>query len=181
MCDQLFVLLEHLTVILPENFQIIIEELRNKLYFLAHQARKVHLNNQFKAKLLEFDDDGAILVCDYKMRILPKSACEIKKQFFGKLQAFNHWSTDTKQDAWFTASSFDAIFETLNPKPNSFHQEIRKSQPIEGPFIRYIQAQTLPHIGEWSRYSPTDISKLIDESLHKPTPDISTHIKPNLP
>ncbi|CAB5372072.1 unnamed protein product [Rhizophagus irregularis] len=53
--------------------------------------------------------------------------------------------------------------------------------PIEGPFIGYIQAQTLPHIGEWSRYSPTDISKLIDESLHKPTPDISTHTKPNLP
>ncbi|GBB85198.1 hypothetical protein RclHR1_11760002 [Rhizophagus clarus] len=211
MCDQLFVLLEHLTVILPENFQIIIEELRNKLYFLAHQARKVHLNNQFKAKLLEFDDDGAILVCDYKMRILPKSACEIKKQFFGKLQAFNHWSTDTKQDAWFTASSFDAIFETLNPKPkwikifsdngnhyhnselmtieakssvDSHHVQIVhsiKRYPIEGPFIRYIQAQTLPHIGEWSRYSPTDISKLIDESLHKPTPDISTHIKPNLP
>jgi hypothetical protein len=53
--------------------------------------------------------------------------------------------------------------------------------PIEGPFIGYIQAQTLPHIGEWSRYSPTDISKLIDESLHKPTPDISTHTKPNSP
>ncbi|RIA92733.1 hypothetical protein C1645_820237 [Glomus cerebriforme] len=30
--------------------------------------------------------------------------------------------------------------------------------PIEGPFIGYIQAQTLPHIGEWSHYSPTDIS-----------------------
>ena len=75
MCDQLFVLLEHLTVVLPENFQNTIEELRNKIYYLlVHQARKVHLNNQFKAKLLELDDDSAILVCDYKMRILPKSA-----------------------------------------------------------------------------------------------------------
>ena len=33
------------------------------------------------------------------------------------MQAFDHWSTDTKQDAWFTASSFDAVFEILDPKP----------------------------------------------------------------
>jgi hypothetical protein len=25
------------------------------------------------------------------------------------VQAFDHWSTDTKQDAWFTASSFDTV------------------------------------------------------------------------
>ncbi|POG78563.1 hypothetical protein GLOIN_2v1535525, partial [Rhizophagus irregularis DAOM 181602=DAOM 197198] len=48
-------------------------------------------------------------------------------------------------------------------------------------FIGYIQAQTLPQIGEWLRYSPTDVSKLIKEPLHKPTPDISTHTKPVLP
>ena len=51
---------------------------------------------------------------------------------------------------------------------------------IEGSFIGYIQAQILPHIGEWSRYSSTEISKLIEESLHKPTPDVSTHTKPAL-
>jgi hypothetical protein len=33
------------------------------------------------------------------------------------VHAYDHWSTDTKQDAWFTASSFDAVFETLDPKP----------------------------------------------------------------
>ena len=33
------------------------------------------------------------------------------------VHAFDYWSTDTKQDAWFTASSFDAVFETLDPKP----------------------------------------------------------------
>jgi hypothetical protein len=138
MCNQLFVLLEHLTVVLLENFQTTVEESHNKLYyFLAHQARKVYLNNQFKAKLLELDDDGTILVYDYKMRILSKSARETKEQFFGKqgwtlhtilvftksnasqlnVQAFDHWSTDTKQDAWFTVSSFNAVFETLDPKP----------------------------------------------------------------
>ena len=51
--------------------------------------------------------------------------------------------------------------------------------PIEGTFAGYIQARTLPHVGEWSYYSPTDISKLIQEPLHKPTPDISAHTKPN--
>ncbi|RIB15734.1 hypothetical protein C2G38_2191755 [Gigaspora rosea] len=35
-----------------------------------------------------------------------------------EVQAFDHWSLDTKQDAWFTASSFDSVFETLDPKPN---------------------------------------------------------------
>jgi hypothetical protein len=137
-CDQLFTLIARLNDVLPENFQSVIEESQNKLrYFLAHQVRKVYLNNQFKAKLLELDSSGAILVCDYKMRILPKCARETKENFFGKhgwtlhtilvftknnssqldVQAFDHWSTDTKQDAWFTASSFDAIFETLDPKP----------------------------------------------------------------
>jgi len=82
------------------------------------------------------DNKGAILICDYKMHILPKSARETKEQFFGKrgwtlhtilvftksdtnqfnVQAFDHWSTDTKQDAWFTVSSFDSVFETLDPQ-----------------------------------------------------------------
>ncbi len=137
-CDQLFMLIEQLNIILPENLRSIIEESQNKLhYFLAHQVRKVYLNNQFKAKLLELDNNGVILICDYKMRILPKCAHETKENFFGKrrwtfhtilvftrhdptqldVQAFDHWFMDTKQDAWFTASSFDAVFETLNPKP----------------------------------------------------------------
>jgi hypothetical protein len=51
--------------------------------------------------------------------------------------------------------------------------------PIDGPFIGYIQAQALPHIGEWSRYSPANVSKLIEEPLRKPTPNVSTHTKPN--
>lgn len=138
MCDQLFEFIEKLITIFPEHLRATVEESKNKLYyFLAHQARKFYLNNQFKAKLLELDEDGAILICDYKMRILPKSVRETKEKFFGKrgwslhtilvftkssdtqleVHAYDHWSTDTKQDAWFTASSFDAVFETLDPKP----------------------------------------------------------------
>ena len=108
-------------------------------YYLAHQTRKVYLNAQLKANLLELDNDGALLIVDYKMRILPKTARETKAEFFGKrgwtlhsvllytkneeetnlnITAFDHWSLDTKQDAWFTASSLHAVFNTMpnNPK-----------------------------------------------------------------
>ena len=71
------------------------------------------------------------------MRILPKSARETKENFYAKhrwtlhtilvfiksknskeleLTAYDHWSNNTKQDIWFTASSFDLVFETLNLK-----------------------------------------------------------------
>ncbi|CAB4442454.1 unnamed protein product [Rhizophagus irregularis] len=71
------------------------------------------------------------------MRILPQSARETKTEFFGKrgwsfhsvlvytknmeqnqldVQVFDHWSNDTRQDAWFTASSLHTVIETLNPK-----------------------------------------------------------------
>lgn len=34
-----------------------------------------------------------------------------------EIQAFDHWSNDNRQDAWFTALSFDAVFNLLDPKP----------------------------------------------------------------
>ncbi|GET52825.1 hypothetical protein GLOIN_2v1772784 [Rhizophagus irregularis DAOM 181602=DAOM 197198] len=107
MNGMLFVLFQYLMIHLEEHHSTI-EECRDKLYyFLAHQARKVYLNSQFKARLAKLDSNGAILVCDYKMRI-PKSARETEDQFFGK---------HTKQEPWFTISSFDSVFETLNPRP----------------------------------------------------------------
>ena len=30
-----------------------------------------------------------------------------------EIQAFDHWSSDTVQDAWFTASCFEVVFDTL--------------------------------------------------------------------
>ncbi|RHZ65038.1 hypothetical protein Glove_319g71 [Diversispora epigaea] len=66
---------------LPFAFESIVKEkqlLENKkeklLHYLAHQARKTYLNAQVQANLLKLDKDGAILIVDYKMRILPKSA-----------------------------------------------------------------------------------------------------------
>jgi len=76
------------------------------------------LNAQFNVALLDLNEDGAILVIDYKMKILPKIARETKQEFFGKkgwalhtvllytkesseinIQAIDHWSTDVRQDA----------------------------------------------------------------------------------
>ena len=72
------------------------------------------------------------------MKILPKSARETKSEFFEKrgwslhsiliytkdsethninIQAFDHWFNDTKQNAWFTASSLHSVIETLEKKP----------------------------------------------------------------
>ncbi|GES86464.1 hypothetical protein GLOIN_2v1767687 [Rhizophagus clarus] len=110
------------------------------LYYLAHQTRKVYLNSQFNANLLALDDKTALILVDYKMKILPKTARETKSDWFGKkgwtlhsvlvytktpnsiklqVQAFDHWSPDTRQDFWFTASSLNAVLETLDSRPES--------------------------------------------------------------
>jgi len=98
-----------------------IQEFQDRIfYYLAHQTRKTYLNSQFNAALLNLNEDGALLVVDYKMKILPKTARETKQEFFGKkgwalhtillytkpkesaeinIQAIDHWSTDARQDA----------------------------------------------------------------------------------
>src|SRR5436190_22207581 len=116
----------------------IIEYQEQLTCYLAHQTRKAYLNAQFNAILRELDDYGAIIIVDYKMRILPATSRETKSEFFGKrgwtlhsilvyrknkntqnmnIEAFDHWSDDTKQDAWFTASSLHAVIENLEPRP----------------------------------------------------------------
>lgn len=108
------------------------------LYYLAHQTRKTYLNAQFNAALLDLNEDGGLLVVDYKMKVLPKTARETKQEFFGKkgwalhtvllytkpkdsveinIQAIDHWSTDARQDAWFSASSLHSVMENLDVKP----------------------------------------------------------------
>src|SRR6185369_13193477 len=83
----------------------------------------------------ELKKNGAVLVCDYKMKVNPKSSRETKSEFYGKegwtlhtilvitkpsedsdeliVRAFDHWSDDGKQDAWFTASAFDAVLSKI--------------------------------------------------------------------
>jgi hypothetical protein len=35
------------------------------------------------------------------------------------INAYDHWSGDTKQNAWFTASSLHGVLETLEKKPKN--------------------------------------------------------------
>ncbi|RHZ82825.1 hypothetical protein Glove_103g290 [Diversispora epigaea] len=312
-CDQLFDFLDFMYKSVPSNICAQITEYKeNLLYYLSHQTRKVYLNSQFKTILSELDFEGALFIADYKMRVLPKSARETKQDFFGKrgwtlhtilvftkkneneidISAYDHWSLDIKQDAWFTASAFETAFETLENKPkwikvisdngphyhnselmaiianwnecwlflepgeaktiiDSHHAAIthafkrylrigfdlktgndiveaakglsgaaianiepnrnnnlieedeieisntknKKTKakiktikgiskfyffewPIEGKYDGYIHARPLPHVEEWSNFTPLYIANLWNTPLHRPQPTISEHTKP---
>jgi hypothetical protein len=127
-CERFYKFFDQLENCVANEHITQLHEIQERLkHYLGHQARKIYLNAQFKATLAQLNPEGALVVADYKMRVLPKSARETKKDFFGKrgwtlhtilvfrkienqdmldIRAFDHWSTDTKQDAWFTASSF---------------------------------------------------------------------------
>lgn len=47
---------------------------KHLLYYLAYQTRKVYLNTQFNANLLALDEKTVLILIDYKMKILPKTA-----------------------------------------------------------------------------------------------------------
>ncbi|RHZ69121.1 hypothetical protein Glove_290g83 [Diversispora epigaea] len=138
-CDEFFEFFNFLYLHISFEQKNLLDQTKEHLkYFLSHQARKTFLNAQFKLSLAQLDEDGALLITDYKMCVLPKSARETKEQFFGKrgwtlhtiliftqkeneicldVNAYDHWSTDTKQDAWFTASCFETVFESMKKKP----------------------------------------------------------------
>ena len=48
---------------------------------MGHHTRKTYLNIHVRTNLEELDADGAVLIVDYKMKILPTSSREIKKNF----------------------------------------------------------------------------------------------------
>jgi len=138
-CENFFSFFDKLREILPIECHQSLEIYQQKLLcFMAHHARKIYLNQQLKANLRELDHNGALIIVDYKMRVNPQSARETKADFYGKrgftlhsvlvytksendgnlnISVFDHWSNDTKQDAWFTASSLHAVIDTLDNKP----------------------------------------------------------------
>jgi len=138
-CESIFGFFEELKAAISEEHSETLDEYQQKLIaWMAHHARKTYLNIHVRTNLEELDEEGAVLIVDYKMRILPQSARETKTEFFGKrgwsfhsvliytknmeqnqlnIQVFDHWSNDTCQDAWFTASSLHTVIETMNPKP----------------------------------------------------------------
>ena len=84
-CKEFFNCFEDLREKLPSEYYDQLNEASEKLkYWLSHHARKVYLNAQFKSSLAQLDSNGAVMIADYKMRILPRSVRETKQEFFGK-------------------------------------------------------------------------------------------------
>ena len=84
-CDTFFTIFEDLKSQLDISHHIKLQEYQEQLKcYLAHQTRKAYLNAQFNSTLCELDNEGAVIIVDYKMRILPKMARETKSEFFGK-------------------------------------------------------------------------------------------------
>ncbi|RIB10304.1 hypothetical protein C2G38_2043609 [Gigaspora rosea] len=50
--------------------------------------------------------------------------------------------------------------------------------PIEGEFAGYILARSMPNIGNWKSFSPTQLSKLYKTEITKPYPQFSDHSIP---
>ncbi|GBB89599.1 hypothetical protein RclHR1_16330001 [Rhizophagus clarus] len=119
-CKNLFIFFRNLKDHLPSNLHRNLDEYQKKLIaFMSHHACKVYLNAQLPATLSQLGSDEALIIVDYKMRINPKKARETKDEWFGKrewtlhsvllyiknqntgldVNAFDHWSGDTKQDA----------------------------------------------------------------------------------
>ena len=187
-CDKFFEFFEFMHLHVVENQTASLEEIKEHLqYFLAHTTRKVYLNAQFKATLASLDENGALFVVDYKMRILPRSARETKAEFFGKrgwtlhtilvfikkndceeldIRAYDHWSTDTKQDAWFTASSFESVFETIKNKPkwiriisdNGAHYHSSELMAIVSHWNEWYQIE----VRDWQFLEPGEAKTTID-------------------
>ncbi|CAG8530252.1 29980_t:CDS:10, partial [Racocetra persica] len=124
------------------------------------------LKKQHFISIYELDKKGAVIVIDYKMKILLKSVRETKQNFFRKkgwllhlvliytrfpnnnnlqARAFDYWSTNSRQDAWFTASSFHAAINELNPQPEwvSFLSDNRP---------HYYNADLMIIIKRWKEY-----------------------------
>ena len=48
--------------------------LKKLISWIGHHARKFYLNTHVQVNLDELDEDGAVIIVDYKVRILPQSA-----------------------------------------------------------------------------------------------------------
>ncbi|GBC48823.2 hypothetical protein GLOIN_2v1767205 [Rhizophagus irregularis DAOM 181602=DAOM 197198] len=141
-CDKFFEFFEFMHLHVNEDQAAFLEEIKEHLqYFLAHTTRKVYLNAQFKATLANLDENGALFIADYKMRILPRSARETKAEFFGK----RGWTLHTILNEWYQIEVCDWQF--LEPGEakttiDSHHAAISHS------IKRYIQIGYDIHDGE---------------------------------
>ena len=84
-CENLFSFFDQLKEQLGPEFNNPLDSYQAKLIaWMAHHVRKTYLNIYVRTNLEELDAEGAVLIVDYKMKILPTSAREMKRDFFGK-------------------------------------------------------------------------------------------------
>ncbi|UZO17188.1 uncharacterized protein OCT59_008549 [Rhizophagus irregularis] len=151
-CAKLFTFFNRLKNQLSTDLHEDLDEYQNHLlYYLAHQVRKVYLNAQFNANLLDLDENGAVLVVDYKMKILPKSARETKAEFFGK-----------------KASSLHAVIESLENKPK-WITIISDNGP------HYHNADLMMILGNWLEWYQINVKKWIFLEAGKAKTTIDSH------
>ena len=140
-CYELYDLLKQLQQYKIFTFDEVNTFRQKLLYWISHQVRKTYLSPQLNIALRNLDEYGAILLYNYKMKVTKKSAKEKKSDFFAKrgwslhtilvlrkdkhdtnmlnVEAYDHWSNDSKQDYYWTASAFDTVFTTiLTPENN---------------------------------------------------------------
>ncbi|RHZ77227.1 hypothetical protein Glove_184g100 [Diversispora epigaea] len=116
-CELLFTFFNKMKKNLSLEFHEQLDNYQKKIIkWMGHHARKTYLNKQVKVNLDELDNDDAVLIVNYKMKIVPQTVREIKKDWYGKrgwalhtvliytkdininrinVQAFDHWSDDT--------------------------------------------------------------------------------------
>jgi len=133
------------------------------------------LNTQFKASLLELNDDGALMVADYKMKILKKCARNERRIFFGKsgwtlhtilvfqnsndgnldIQAYDHWSEDEPKMLGLPQTGcFDAVFTMMECKP-------KWVKIISDNGAHYNNSQLMMLIAHWYDWYKIDVKSWI--------------------
>ncbi|RHZ49143.1 hypothetical protein Glove_529g24 [Diversispora epigaea] len=74
-CKDLFDFFDQLKSYINEELYETLENYMKKLFsWMGHHARKLYLNTQVQVNLDKLDENGAVIIVDYKMRILPQNA-----------------------------------------------------------------------------------------------------------
>ncbi|PKK62153.1 hypothetical protein RhiirC2_790779 [Rhizophagus irregularis] len=145
-----------LQLLLGDEQQETLREFQEMLeYYLAHLTRKGYLNSQFNANLLQLNNDDFYAKRGWALHtVLVYSKNQESNEL--EIQAFDHWSNDNRQDTWFTASSFDAVFTLLDLKPKWV---IIMSD--NGP--HYHCSETMALVSKWAEwYNIEYIEKALD-------------------
>jgi len=85
-CEELFNFFDLVKTHISDDelHEVLDDYLKKLISWMGHHARKFYLNTHVQVNLDELDEDGAVIIVDYKMRILPHSTRETKSQFLEK-------------------------------------------------------------------------------------------------